>query len=188
VKTEKPMTKYILTIVFSSLLCAGSFIIIPLPMGIPVTIQDMIVLLNGILLGAICGGLSVLIFLLIGSIGLPVFTGKGGIQIILNSPTGGILIGYFFGAFIVGFITQLFLNAKNKNNFYQYFILTLSTLIGFFIIFIFGIFGFMHTTGASFIKSIYVILIPFIPVTIIKSILIILLSKKFYSVIKNYLY
>lgn len=187
-KNEKPMTAYILTIVFSALLCAGSFIIIPLPMGIPIAIQDMIAILNGILLGPVYGFLSVLIFLIIGILGIPVFTGKGGIQVILNGPTGGILIGYLFSALIVGLLTKLLLGYKNKNSVYQYFVLTIITLIGFFVIFSLGIFGFMHNTGINFIKSIYTILIPFLPGTIIKVILIILLSKKFYSVIKNYLY
>ena len=182
------MANYVLTIFFASLLCACSFVIIPLPLGISLTIQDMIALLNGILLGAVYGGLSILIFLFIGAIGLPVFTGKGGFQIILNGPTGGILIGYFFGAIIVGLITKFFINKKNTNTFYEYFIFTISTLVGFAIIFIFGIFGFTHNTGTELQKAIYVILIPFIPVTIIKSILIILISKKFYKVVKNYLY
>jgi biotin transport system substrate-specific component len=187
VKTEKPMSNYVLTIFFASLLCACSFVIIPLPLGISLAIQDMIAILNGILLGALYGGLSILIFLFIGGIGLPVFTGKGGFQIILNGPTGGILIGYFFAAIIAGLITKIFMNKKNTNNFYEYFIFTISTLIGFAIIFMFGIFGFSHNTGTELQKSIYVILIPFIPVTIIKSILIILISKKFYKVVKNYL-
>ena len=187
-KTEKPMTAYILTIVFSALLCAGSFIIIPLPLGIPIAIQDMIAILNGILLGPVYGFLSVLIFLTIGILGLPVFTGKGGIQVILNGPTGGILIGYLFSALIVGLLTKVFLGYKIKNSAYQYFILSIITLIGFFIIFALGIFGFMQNTGIDFVKSLYTILIPFLPGTIIKAILIILLSKKFYSIIKNYLY
>lgn len=187
-KTEKPMTAYILTIAFSALLCAASFIIIPLPLGIPIAFQDMIALLNGILLGPIYGGLSVLIFLIIGAIGFPVFTGKGGIQIILNGPTGGILIGYLLAAFFCGLLIKIFINKKTKNNFYQYLIFSFVTIFGFFIIFFLGIFGFMHNTGADFIKSVYSVLIPFIPGTIIKGILIVLLSKRFYNIIKNYLY
>ena len=120
------MTAYILTIVFSALLCAGSFIIIPLPLGIPIAIQDMIAILNGILLGPVYGFLSVLIFLTIGILGLPVFTGKGGIQVILNGPTGGILIGYLFSALIVGLLTKIFLGYKIKNSAYQYFILSIT--------------------------------------------------------------
>lgn len=187
-KTQKPMANYVLTIFFASLLCAGSFVIIPLPLGISLAIQDMLALLNGILLGAVYGGLSVLIFLLIGTIGLPVFTGKGGFQIIFNGPTGGILVGYFFGAIVSGFITKILINKKNTNNFYEYISFTLSTLLGFIIIFIFGIFGFVHNTGVDFQKAIYVILIPFIPITIIKIILIVLISKKYYKIVKNYLY
>lgn len=182
------MSNYVLTIFFASLLCACSFVIIPLPLGISLAIQDMIAILNGILLGPVYGFLSVLIFLTIGILGLPVFTGKGGIQVILNGPTGGILIGYLFSALIVGLLTKIFLGYKIKNSAYQYFVLSIITLIGFFVIFALGIFGFMHNTGINFVKSMYTILIPFLPGTIIKTILIVLLSKKFYSIVKNYLY
>ena len=64
---------------------------------------------------------------IIGILGIPVFTGKGGIQVILNGPTGGILIGYLFSALIVGLLTKLLLSTLIYK--YSFFILKYFLLI-----------------------------------------------------------
>ena len=55
----------ILTSLFAALICAGCFIQIPLPGGIPIVIQDMMAFLSGLLLGPILGSAAVLIFIII---------------------------------------------------------------------------------------------------------------------------
>ena len=70
------MKKAVYLSLFSAFICVGAFIQIPLPIGVPVVIQDMMAILAGFLLGPIYGSLSVLVFLILGSIGLPVFYRK----------------------------------------------------------------------------------------------------------------
>lgn len=66
-----------------------------IPVGtVPVTLQTFVVALTGALLGARHGTLAVLAYLLIGAVGLPVFSGwTGGFGVLLG-PTGGFLMGF----------------------------------------------------------------------------------------------
>ena len=107
-KSVKVQKKLTLSALFASLICAGCFIQIPLPGGVPIVIQDMMAMLSGLLLGPVFGGLAVLLFLLLGTVGLPVFTGKAGLHVLLAGPTSGFLWGYFFAAVIGGTILALF--------------------------------------------------------------------------------
>ena len=99
---------------FAAFTSAGCFIQIPLAGGIPIVIQDMMAMLSGLILGPIYGTLSVFIFLVLGSIGLPVFSGKGGFDKILNGPTGGFLIGYMIAALAGGLIVHFFVKNPYK--------------------------------------------------------------------------
>lgn len=78
---------------------------IPLPFSpVPITFQVLGVFLAGAILGPRLGFLSQLVYLLLGSIGLPVFAGgSAGFSVILG-PTGGYLIGFPIAAFICGLL------------------------------------------------------------------------------------
>lgn len=89
---------------FTALTAVGAFIKIPLP-PVPATLQGLFTTMAGMLLGAQLGGLSVLIYIIMGLIGIPIFTGGGGIGYVLM-PTFGYLIGFAAGAWLTGFITD----------------------------------------------------------------------------------
>ena len=89
---------------FVALIAVGAFITIPIPI-IPLSMQDMFVLLAGVLLGAKWGCLSVCIYLAMGLAGLPIFTQGGGIGYVLR-PTFGFLLGYIPGSFLVGKLVE----------------------------------------------------------------------------------
>ena len=70
----------------------------------PITLQTAFVTLAGYLLGERNGLKSVLIYMALGLLGIPVFTGGGGIGYIFK-PTFGYIIGFAFGAYITGKLT-----------------------------------------------------------------------------------
>lgn len=74
-----------------------------LPVGvIPLSLASLVVLLSPALLGTKRGVTAILLYILIGAIGLPVFSGfRGGIGV-LAGPTGGFIVGYLFCGLIVG--------------------------------------------------------------------------------------
>lgn len=182
--------KSILTALFAALVCAGCFIQIPMPVGVPIVIQDMMSMLSGMMLGPLYGTIAVFIFLILGIIGLPVFSGKAGIAIILYGPTGGFLIGYLLSAFIAGLVMQLFLGnkilQKNKaNEIRQWVVITVAGLLATVVVFLCGILGFMRITQKTFIETLPLVLIPFLPGNAVKLVLMVLLTKKIRPTIIN---
>lgn len=89
---------------FTALIAAGAFIKIPIP-NLPFTLQDMFVLLGGLLLGPALGGMSAFIYMIIGLAGIPVFTQGGGIGYVLR-PSFGYIIGFVIGAFVSGIVSR----------------------------------------------------------------------------------
>lgn len=108
--------------IFSTLIMVGAFIKIPVPF-IPFTLQFLFVALAGLLLGPKLGGLSALIYVALGLIGLPVFTAGGGPGYVFY-PTFGYLCGFIFNAVVTGYIAK-----KMKANTLNYFISSISGLL-----------------------------------------------------------
>ncbi len=192
--------KSVITALFAALICAGSFIQIPIPGGIPVTVQDMMAMLSGMLLGPVYGGLAVLIFLILGSLGLPVFTGKAGLGIILNGPTGGFLIGYFCGAVAAGLIIRIFVREtpvgtedgepeKNRaRTLLNWIFIALAAITATVIMFALGIWGFHRIKPDFEMKRVLAaVLLPFIPGNTIKIIVAVPLVKKLCPAINNFM-
>ena len=104
-KRNRLTTKELVLIpLFSALICIGAFIKIPIGI-VPVSLQSVFVLLAGLILGSRRGSMAVALYVALGLIGLPVFTGGGGPQYVL-SPTFGYLIGMIFAAFFTGLIAE----------------------------------------------------------------------------------
>jgi biotin transport system substrate-specific component len=79
-------------------LSAGPFAVVP------IVLQNMTALLAGGIQGGAGGAASVLLFLVAGALGLPVFSGgRGGIAVLLG-PTGGFIIGYMLGSLVAGLL------------------------------------------------------------------------------------
>ncbi len=92
---------------FAALTAAVSFFKIPLPFTpVPITLQTLMVLLSGAMLGSNYGALAMIIYLLLGLIGLPVFSGGSSGLGILAGPTGGFLLSFPIAAFVIGKLTR----------------------------------------------------------------------------------
>ena len=79
---------------------------IAIPLTVSITLQTMAICLVAGLFGWKRGTLSVIIYILLGMFGLPVFTGfKSGLAVI-TGPTGGYVLGFIFTAIIVGIATE----------------------------------------------------------------------------------
>ena len=95
--------------VYASLLAAltavGAYIAIPIG-PVPIVLQNLFILLAGLLLGPNWGSASVAVYLLAGILGLPVFAGgTGGIGRIVG-PTGGYLLGFLPAVYLIGLISK----------------------------------------------------------------------------------
>ena len=80
---------------------------IDLPLGVPITLQMLGVMLAGCLLGARRAAQTLLLFLAAVAIGMPLLAGGRGGLAAFMAPTAGYLVGWFFGAVTSGWIMSL---------------------------------------------------------------------------------
>ena len=146
---------------FAAVLAVLSQISIQLPSGVPVTMQTFAVALTGFVLAWKLGVASTLIYILMGAVGIPVFSGfLGGIQVLVN----------YTGGFIWGFIVMVLLCgiAAGKSN---KVIVALLSLAGLAACHIFGVIQFMFVMKMGFVESFLVASAPYIIKDIISVIL-----------------
>lgn len=89
---------------FVALIIVGTFIRVPIPV-LPFTLQLLFTMLAGLLLGPELGATAVVVYIILGLIGLPVFTEGGGFAYVLK-PSFGYIIGFAFGAYATGKIAN----------------------------------------------------------------------------------
>lgn len=79
---------------FAAIIVVLTLITIPMPSGVPITLQTFAVALAGYTLGFARGTISTIVYVALGAVGLPVFAGmQGGVGVIAG-PTGGFIIGF----------------------------------------------------------------------------------------------
>ena len=110
VDNQKIRTKQMVLIaLMTSVTCVLGPLSIPLPFSpVPISLTNFAIFLAIFVLGMKSGTISFIIYLLLGAIGVPVFSSfRGGLQV-LAGPTGGYLIGFIFLALIMGFALDHF--------------------------------------------------------------------------------
>ncbi len=90
---------------FAALIAGGAWLSIPIP-PVPVVLANLVAALSGIILGPLWGLLSVLLYLGLGALGLPVFAGGSGGLGVFYGPSGGFLAGYALSAFVAGLLAD----------------------------------------------------------------------------------
>ena len=93
------------TAVMAAVLCVLGPLTVPIG-AIPISLANFVICLTAWLLGPKFGTLSVVIYLAIGLIGVPVFSGYGAGLAKVAGPTGGYLVGYLLLAFIGGLFIE----------------------------------------------------------------------------------
>lgn len=92
--------------VFTAIIVVVSQVSIPLPYGVPMTLQTLIIPLAGIVLGTKRGTVSAIVYVLLGAVGLPVFAGfSGGFGSIVGM-SGGFILSFPLMAFTAGIAMQ----------------------------------------------------------------------------------
>lgn len=95
----------VMSALFAALMIVGAYIKIPVG-PVPIVLTNLFVILAGVVLGPLWGMASVALYLLLGLMGMPVFSGGGGPGYFAG-PTGGYLIGYLLGAGAAGLINKI---------------------------------------------------------------------------------
>lgn len=95
-KKKNALRTIVLTGMMTAVLAVLSIIVIPMPTGVPVTLQTFAVAICGYILGWKMGAVSAFLYMLLGAIGVPIFAGMTGGFGILIGPTGGFIFGFIF--------------------------------------------------------------------------------------------
>lgn len=94
--------KLIITALFTALLSVSVFIRIDV-WPVAFTLQTFIVILAGLIIGPLYGSISVTVYIILGLIGLPIFSQGGGFAYVLK-PSFGFIIGFILQAFVTGML------------------------------------------------------------------------------------
>ncbi len=137
---------------FAALILVCTHLAIPMPSGVPLTLQTFAVALGGFLLGPVYGTLAVGVYLLLGAAGLPVFSGfTGGIGRFVG-PTGGFLWGFLLLAWGCGLGRDRRLPLR-----------FLPGLIGLLLCHLLGALWYARTAQLAFPAAAAAVSIPFLP-------------------------
>lgn len=156
------LTGFIYSALFAALIAVLGLVSIPIPISpVPITGQSLAIMLAGGILTARQAAYSVLTFLLLGAVGVPVFAGMSGGIGILVGPRGGYLIGYLVGAITIALLKGRY------NNIWR---LALANVTGgIIVVYILGVLWLSFVTGMGLEKAITVGALPYIPGDLFKA-------------------
>lgn len=92
----------VFTAMFTAITAVLSILTIPMPSGVPITLQTFAIALCGFVIGSKLGTISVILYTLIGLIGVPVYAGMSAGPGVLFGASGGYIFGFILMAFFCG--------------------------------------------------------------------------------------
>lgn len=152
---------WLLCALFAALTVICAQLVIPLPM-VPLSLSLLAVILAGALLGPKLGALSMVIYTLLGLVGVPVFASFGAGPGVLFGKTGGYILGYILAAFLTGLLLR-----KEKGFGSTCRAMAVGTLG----CYAFGTAWFMAITGLGLWASLGYCVFPFLPGDVVKVLL-----------------
>ncbi|MBO5032789.1 MAG: biotin transporter BioY [Lachnospiraceae bacterium] len=164
--------------VMTAVTCILGPLSIPIPISpVPISFTVLAVFLAAYVLGPRLGTLSYVIYLLLGMVGLPVFSGFiGGIGK-LAGPTGGYLIGFIPMVLIVGWFIEHY-NAKIVPSF-------IGMMIGTVVCYVFGSIWLASQTSRTFFEALSIGALPYIPADIVKMIVAVILGTQLRKAVRK---
>ncbi|MCF8566415.1 biotin transporter BioY [Alicyclobacillus tolerans] len=153
---------------FAALMVVLSWVNIHLPFTpVPITLENMVVMLAGAILGAGYGFFSMLLVVVLTALGLPLLHGSGGLALILG-PTGGYVWMYPFGALLTGFFAT---RAKGNGVGAWLQVFLAAEVFGSLLCYVTGVPWLAHTLHMPFSKAMVAGFYPYIPGDAIKAVL-----------------
>lgn len=141
--------------IFTALLCVLAPLAIPLPGLVPISLTNLVLYFTIYLLDWKKSALCYLVYLAIGAIGLPVFSGYGAGLAKLVGPTGGYLLGFLPMVIVAGWVVDHFPHSR---------VLQLGGMVvGTGICYLFGTLWLAKVAGLTFEKALFAGVIPFLP-------------------------
>ena len=161
--------KLVLIALMTAITCIFAPMAIPIPVSpVPISLTNLVIMISIYVLGFKDATISYIVYLLLGLVGLPVFSGFTGGLGKLAGPTGGYMIGFIFLALIAG----LFVDKFPKNRI----LAVVGMLIGMAITYIFGTEWLAIQLKMSFVAALSVGVIPYLAGDAVKIIIAIIVG------------
>lgn len=155
----------------AAIICVLAPFALPIPISpVQITLGTLAIYFVLTVLGLKLGTISVVVYILLGLAGLPVFAGFTGGAGKLLGPSGGYILGYIFMALICGFFID-----KWDNNLFLSF---LGFLLGTAVLYLFGSLWLTYQTTVTLSQAIVAYVLPYIPGDLIKLILAMILGRQ----------
>lgn len=168
-----------LSCLFAALISVGAYIALPLPgTPVPIVFQNFFIMLAALLVGPVWGLASVLLYLCLGALGLPVFAGGAGGFARFLGPTGGYLIGYIPAVLVMGLVSRLGAERRWWRD-------CLAVAVGSAIVYACGLPWLKMVVKGSWEKAIVVGLLPFLPGDAIKAALAFFIAGRLAPVVER---
>ncbi len=148
--------------IFTAIIAVMAQISIPLPGGVPLTLQTLAVPLAGLVLGAKRGTVSTILYVLLAMIGVPVLANMTGGFGTVFGVTGGFILSFPIMAFLSGLVSEKGLKSP---------VYWLVLLAGVIVNYIVGTLWFVFAADSNVWAALSACVIPFIPTGIVKYIL-----------------
>ncbi|MCR5269133.1 MAG: biotin transporter BioY [Lachnospiraceae bacterium] len=161
INTNTKTKQMTLTALAAAVICILSPFTIPIPISpVPVSLTVFAVCITAYVLGTKLGLIATALYILIGLVGIPVFSGFSGGVAKLLGPTGGYIIGYLFVALFTGlfadhFEEKIFMHAAGM-------------VLGTVICYLLGTIWLAETADIGFKAALAAGVLPFIPADIVK--------------------
>ncbi len=168
------------TALFAAIIAVLSVVSVPIG-TVPISLGLLGVFVSAICLGPARSAMAVTVYLFIGAIGLPVFSGFQAGFSVLTGPTGGYLLSYIAVCFVSGWVARL---ADKESRTAALFITAAGCLLGLITCYIIGTAFYSLTTDTSFIPALSVCVFPFVPFDLIKCIAAALCSVRLKAILK----
>lgn len=162
--------------IMAALMCILGPMSIPIG-AVPISFTNLVIYLAVYLLGAKMGCISYLIYMLLGAVGLPVFSGYTGGIAKLAGPTGGYLVGFILLALISGIV----LEKTNRNVIWSFVGMVAGTAVAY----LFGTVWFVIQAQCTVSYAVSVCVFRFIPFDLIKMVIAIALGKVVFVALKK---
>ncbi len=166
------------TALFCAFIAVCSWVSVPTSNGISFTLQTFAVLVAAALLGLKYGTAAVAVYISLGAVGAPVFSGfRGGLGVIAGV-TGGYIVGFIFTALIVGISKRIF-GTKTLP-------LVASMILGVLVCYAFGTawFCIVYSGEMTFASALMICVVPYIPFDAIKIAGAVVVTKRLEKYIK----
>lgn len=168
-QTERRPSQIITGIsLFTALMVAGAYLRVPLG-PVPIVLTNLFAVAAGIILGPAAGAAAVGLYLMLGALGLPVFSQGGGAALLIG-PTGGFFLGYLTAAVLGGFLVRRGRPSLPKDS--------LAIVLSFLIIYLPGLPWLQRSLELTWSRTLVIGALPFLPGDLLKAVVLIVLLRK----------